>query len=116
MPTPTRGEIWWANLDPVVGHEQAGSRPVLIISADTYNRGPLGLVVVVPMTQRIRAYPLHVAVEPSQSGLRDPGAIMCDQPRVLCKQRLLGTRRAGKLDAEIMVEVEYLLKTVMALP
>lgn len=116
MPTPARGEIWWASLDPVIGHEQAGMRPVLIVSADTYNQGPLGLVVIVPMTRRIRPFPLHVAVQPEETGLTSAGAIMCDQPRVIAKQRFLNQRPAGRLDAAIMERVDQLLKTVLDLP
>ena len=116
MPAPARGEMWWASLNPVVGHEQAGMRPVLIVSADTYNQGPLGLVIIVPMTRRIRAFPLHLAVQPGETGLTSAGAIMCDQPRVIAKQRLLNQRAAGRLDSATMERVDQLLKAVLDLP
>ena len=48
MPTlPNRGEIWLADLNPTRGHEQAGARPVLIISTNAFNHGPAGLVFVI---------------------------------------------------------------------
>jgi mRNA interferase MazF len=50
-PLPNRGEIWLADLNPTRGHEQAGARPVLIISTDPFNYGPAGLVFVLPLTK-----------------------------------------------------------------
>ena len=47
---PSRGEIWFLNLDPTRDHEQAGSRPALVISVDTFNHGPADLVVILPVT------------------------------------------------------------------
>ncbi|OYV95604.1 MAG: growth inhibitor PemK, partial [Planctomycetia bacterium 21-64-5] len=49
---PVRGEVWTVNLDPVRGHEQAGTRPALIVSVNRFNHGPAGLVVVLPITSR----------------------------------------------------------------
>jgi len=109
------GEIWWASLDPVIGHEQAGTRPVLIVSADTYTQGPLGLVVILPMTRRIRPFPLHIAVQPVETGLASAGAIMCEQPRVIAQQRLLNQRAAGRLNAAVMDRGDRLLKAVLDL-
>ncbi len=65
---PARGEIWLVNLDPTIGREQAGERPVVILSTDRFNRGPAGLVIVAPMTTRDRRLPLHVAVDPPEGG------------------------------------------------
>ncbi|HYN21742.1 MAG TPA: type II toxin-antitoxin system PemK/MazF family toxin, partial [Thermoanaerobaculia bacterium] len=48
--TPGRGEVWLASLDPVRGHEQAGTRPVLIVSEDLFNRGPAELIIALPVT------------------------------------------------------------------
>ena len=52
--TPARGEVWNVDLDPVRGREQAGRRPALVISVDLFNRGPSGLVVLLPITSRYR--------------------------------------------------------------
>src|SRR6185295_5268066 len=49
-----RGEVWLADLDPTRGHEQAGRRPVLIVSDDVFNAGAAELVVVLPMTSTLR--------------------------------------------------------------
>jgi mRNA interferase MazF len=78
-PTPQRGEIWLADLDPTFGHEQGGRRPVLVVSVDSFNTGLSGLAVVLPVTSRIRPLPLHVPVNPPEGGLRVPSAIVrCD--------------------------------------
>ncbi|NCR44934.1 MAG: type II toxin-antitoxin system PemK/MazF family toxin, partial [Microcystis aeruginosa SX13-01] len=53
----TRGEIWLADLNPVRGHEQAGKRPCLVISADLFNQGASGLVVVLPVTSKDKGIP-----------------------------------------------------------
>lgn len=50
VPMPARGEVWTANLDPVKGHEQKGTRPVLIVSIDTLNRARVQRTVVVPIS------------------------------------------------------------------
>ena len=57
---PARGEVWLADLNPVRGHEQAGRRPVLVVSEDLFNRGPAGLAIVLPMTSTLRGIPSHV--------------------------------------------------------
>ena len=51
---PARGEVWLADLDPTRDHEQAGRRPVLVISEDLFNQGPAGLCIVLPMTSTLR--------------------------------------------------------------
>ena len=78
-----RGEIWRVALDPTAGHEQQGTRPVLIVSPDAFNaatRAP----VVVPITSggafsRSRGF----AVSLSGTGTQTVGVIRCDQPRTI---------------------------------
>jgi mRNA interferase MazF len=57
-----------AQLDPIRGHEQAGTRPILIISDDLFNRGPAGLVIAVPITSRLRPIPFHVRMVSPRCG------------------------------------------------
>jgi mRNA interferase MazF len=75
---PIRGEIWFADLDPVRGHEQGGPRPVLVITRDSYNRGPSGLIVVLPLTTTHRGVPIHVPILPPEGGISRPSVILCD--------------------------------------
>src|ERR1700751_1944254 len=87
-PSPQRGEVWLADLDPTFGHEQGGSRPVLVVSVDTFNAGRSGLVVVLPITSRARPLPLHVPINPPEGGLRIASAILCDAVRSIDRRRL----------------------------
>ena len=111
--TAARGEIWLADLDPTRGREQAGQRPVLVISEDSYNQGPSDLVVAVPLTTNIRPIPLHVVVNPPDGGLSRPSRILCDQVRCLARQHL--HRRLGAVSASTLAEVEARLRVLLAL-
>ncbi len=78
-----RGEIWIVSLDPSAGHEQRGTRPVLIVSPAAFNE-VTGTPVVLPITTgggfaRRRGF----AVSLDDAGTRTTGVIRCDQPRVL---------------------------------
>jgi len=46
---PSRGDVWLIDLNPTRGHEQAGVRPALVLSEDTFNHGPAGLSVLLPI-------------------------------------------------------------------
>ena len=62
-PEPSRGEIWLADLNPIRGHEQAGTRPVLVVSTNLFNKGPAGLVFVLPLTRTNRRIPAHIPID-----------------------------------------------------
>lgn len=103
-----RGEIYYANLDPVIGSEQGGIRPVLIIQNDLGNRfSPT--VIVLPLTSRMGKanLPTHVPIMPPQGGIRKPSLILCEQVRTLEKSRLTGY--LGALSGEKMQLVERAL-------
>ena len=76
-----RGEIYFVNLNPVEGREQAGNRPVLVLSRDAINRLPLVVTVVVGTKgQNIaRDYPTKVRVSSAESGLPIETAFLCFQ-------------------------------------
>jgi mRNA interferase MazF len=112
--TIRRGEVWLADLEPTRGHEQAGERPVLIISADPINQGPADLVVAVPFTTRRRAIPTHVEVRPPDGGLRDVSFAMCEQVRSLSAERL-GPRPFGVVPTSVLRSVEDRLRLLMDL-
>ena len=103
-----RGDIYYADLDPVVGSEQGGKRPVLIIQNDLGNRfSPT--VIVLPLTGRQNKAPLptHVPLTPPQGGIRRPSVILCEQVRTLEKTRLGGY--LGRLTPEKLAVVERAL-------
>ncbi len=90
MVWPSRGEVWSTNLNPTVGHEQAGTRPVLVISADAFNHGPASLVFALPLTRTDRNVPLHIPLDPPEGGVKARSFILCDALRSVSKERLLG--------------------------
>ena len=110
---PGRGEIWYARLDPVVGHEQAGERPCLIISDDRFNYSRAHLVVVLPITRTDRGIASHVRVDPPDGGLKAASFIKCEDVRSISKQRLQS--RLGKVSAKTMAGVEDRLRILMNL-
>jgi mRNA interferase MazF len=112
---PIRGEIWWVDFDPVVGSEQAGKRPALIISADRFHQIQNRLVMVVPITITQRPYPFHIEVEAGTTTLREPIFVMCDQPRMISTQRLLDDGPVGRISAQTIGEVEDRLRVILGL-
>src|SRR3712207_1723966 len=88
-PTPARGEVWLAELDPTRGREQAGTRPALVVSVDAFNQSGAELVVVAPITSRKKRVRTHVEVLPPEGGLSVPSYIKCEDVRSLSHQRLL---------------------------
>ncbi|NKE70196.1 type II toxin-antitoxin system PemK/MazF family toxin [Nitrospiraceae bacterium HYJII51-Mn-bac16s-1-B09] len=113
MVSPARGDVWLADLNPTRGHEQAGQRPVLIVSEDLFNQGPAGLVIVLPITSTHRGIPAHVPVSPPEGGLKNASVILCDSIRSISKGRL--SRRLGRVSGAVMEEVEDRIRILMAL-
>ena len=88
--TPARqGEVWFANLDPIPGREQAGKRPVLIVSVDQLGTGPSQLAIAVPLTSRDHGQRLHVKIDPPEGGVRSPSHVMPEQVRAISRERLV---------------------------
>ena len=78
MVTASQGDIIKLNLDPTVGHEQSGYRPVLVISNTSFSKIS-NMTIVCPITNTERGSPVHVALE----GLITTGYVMCDQVRAI---------------------------------
>jgi mRNA interferase MazF len=110
---PTRGEVWTVSFDPVRGHEQAGTRPALIVSVDRFNSGPAGLVVALPITSRLKGVPLRVAISPPEAGLTLPSFIKCEDIRSVSIDRLV--RRLGTAEPQTMSLVEDRLRILLGL-
>jgi mRNA interferase MazF len=110
---PRFGEVWQADLDPAVGHEQAGARPVVIVSVDDFNENVSGLVFVVPVTRRERLNDLHVPVDPSRGGLRHPSFALCEMTRSISVERL--RYRIGRVDPIVMEVIADRLRIVLGL-
>lgn len=96
-----RGQIWSVALDPGRANEQAGTRPCVVVSADRFNKLPIGHCIVVPLTSRDRRLPHHIAVT-DDGGLQRPSWAMCEAVRSVSVQRfgiLIGTADSATTEA-----------------
>jgi mRNA interferase MazF len=84
-----RGEVYLADPDPVVGHEQGGRRPHLVISINPMNRSAAGLLIGVPLTTTDRGNELHVRLDPPEGGLTRVSFAMPEMARSVSTARLL---------------------------
>lgn len=111
---PTRGDVYFADLSPVVGSEQGGVRPVLIIQNDIGNKHS-PTVIISAITSKIQKghLPTHVELPSVVSGLERDSVILLEQVRTIDKRRL--KRRVAKLDEEIMKEVDEALSISLGL-
>jgi mRNA interferase MazF len=102
-----RGEILFVSLDPSVGREQAGHRPVLVLSVDEINRLPLVVVVVAGTSGRniTRDYPTNVRVDPRESGLPEETVFLGFQLRSIDPRRF-PSKPAGQLSEAALLRVE----------
>ena len=110
---PSRGEIWLINLDPVRGHEQAGSRPCVVVSNDLYNHGPAGKHIILPITSRHKGIPYHIEIVPPEGGLRSRSYVMCDDVRSVSRERL--SKRLGSLSSRSLSLAEDSLRVLIGL-
>ena len=103
-----RGEIYRADLDPVVGSEQGGVRPVLIIQNDIGNlHSPTVIVAAITSQMKKPRLPTHVLITREESGLEKDSVILAEQVRTLEKIRL--KKRLGQVDAQVMEKVDRAL-------
>ena len=103
MPNIKRGEIYYASLDPVVGSEQGGNRPVLVIQNDVGNWfSPTTIVAAITSRQGKTTLPTHVSI--SAVELPQDSVVLLEQIRTIDKQRLTGF--VGHLDEKAMLLVD----------
>jgi len=102
-----RFSVWQVNLNPVKGSEQAGTRPVLVLSPNEMNNF-LNTVIVAPMTTRIRNWPTRVAID--YHGKH--GEVALDQLRTIDKTRL--RKNTGNLDPVFHKEILAVLAEIFA--
>lgn len=103
---PRRGDVFFAFLDPVLGCEQGGTRPVLVVQNDAGNRRSKTIIVAAITASPRRNLPVHVPV-PASAGLREGSVALLEQLRTIDKLRLRG--RAGHIGAEQMRLVDAAL-------
>lgn len=104
-----RGEIYFADLNPTVGHEVKKKRPVLIVSNDANNRAAK-TVTVIPLTSNIeKIYPFEVLLKKDDSGLTKNAKAQCNQIRTISKLRMQG-KKVGALNQKKMLEINSSIK------
>lgn len=113
MADPSRGEIWFVDLNPVRGDEQGGRRPALVISDDTFNSGPADLVVVLPITSKAKGIPFHVIVDPPEGGVKVRSYVKCEDVRSVSRRRLMDCW--GTVATATLTAVEDRLRILMNL-
>lgn len=111
---PKRGEIYLADLDPVIGREQGARRPVLIIQNDIGNKySPTTIIAAITSSLSPKVYPTEVRVQEGTGGLKKDSAILLNQIKTIDKQRL--ERFIGRLDPEAMAKVDHSIRLSLAL-
>ena len=91
-----QGEIWYANLNPIKGSEQAGLRPVLVISGNMLNQH-LPITIVAPLTTKIKNYKGNPVLSPDKvNGLKQKSEVLIFHVRSISKDRLL--EKVGYVD------------------
>ncbi len=109
-----RGEIYLANLEPVIGSEQGGIRPVVILQNNVGNKHSPTTIAAPITTKRVpNSLPIHVFVFATRSGLPQDSCVLLEQIRVLDKSRL--TEKIGRVNAVTMDYIDTALKISVGL-
>ncbi len=109
-----RGQIFWCNLDPVRGHEQGSARPVVIVSADSYNETLSPLAAIVPLTRSPIKNPIHIRLSGSDTGLAEDSTLLIDHARFIDRSRLRG-QAIGRLSPVAIALLNRQLSRVLGL-
>ena len=110
---PRRGEVWLVDLGEPVGHEQAGRRPALVVSADPLNLGPGVVIIVMPITSTRRGLPSHIEIEPGESGLDMTSYAKAEDVKSISERRFVS--RLGAVDVAVMDAVGRALRFLLEL-
>ena len=109
-----RGDVFFADLSPVVGSEQGGTRPVLIIQNDIGNRfSPTVIIAAITAQIQKAKLPTHVEINAKKYGFERDSVILLEQLRTIDKSRL--TDRITQLDEELMEKVDIALAISLGL-
>lgn len=109
-----RGDIFFADLSPVVGSEQGGTRPVLVIQNDIGNQySPTTIVAAITSQISKAKLPTHVELQASPGGLEKDSVILLEQIRTIDKSRLL--QKVTSLSEELMLKVNQAVEISLGL-
>ena len=107
--TIKRGDIYYADLSPVVGSEQGGVRPVLIVQNDVGNKFSPTVIAAAITSQKYKTnLPTHIQVHANDCGLAKDSIVLLEQVRTLDKRRL--RERAGQIDPDVQRRVDEALE------
>ncbi|MDL2215913.1 type II toxin-antitoxin system PemK/MazF family toxin [Ruminococcaceae bacterium OttesenSCG-928-N02] len=110
-----RGEVFYADLSPVVGSEQGGVRPVLIVQNDMGNRhSPTVIAAAITSRQDKNPLPTHINIKAGHTGLTRESVVLLEQIRTIDKRRL--REKTGKIDGSEQQEVDKALGVSFGLP
>jgi mRNA interferase MazF len=105
---PKQGESWNVTFDPVEGHEQDGSKPVLIVSTDRFNQNPIELCVVMPLTSTVRGLAINVPIIPPEGGVNAPSVVLTNQLRTISQNRL--GRKLGTVEPPTLAQAFAIMR------
>ena len=109
-----RGDVFYASLNPVVGSEQGGLRPVLIIQNDIGNTySPTTIVAAITSQIKKGKLPTHIELSAEKYGLEKDSVVLLEQIRTIDKQRL--REKITQLDEKIMIKVDAALSISLGL-
>ncbi|ETP68420.1 type II toxin-antitoxin system PemK/MazF family toxin [Planomicrobium chinense] len=109
-----RGDVFFAELSPVVGSEQGGTRPVLVIQNDIGNRfSPTVIIAAITAQIQKAKLPTHVEINAKKYGFERDSVILLEQLRTIDKSRL--TDKITQLDDELMEKVDEALEISVGL-
>lgn len=106
-----QGEIWYSNLNPIKGSEQAGHRPVVIVSGNMLNQY-LQIVICCPLTTKIKNYKGNVVLQPNEkNNLVDTSEVLTFHIRSVAKERL--GKKIGKITSTELSQIKSCLNDLL---
>ena len=102
-----RGDVYWVNLDPVIGSEVGKKRPAVVVQNEAANRTSATVTLIPLSTSLGRVYPFQVVIPAGEAGLTTDSKALCEQIRTVARERLVD--RMGTLDATRLGEIRAAL-------
>lgn len=109
------GEVWLASFEPVVGHEQGGTRPAIVVGSPVHCAFPISMALVAPCTSVDRGFPHHVAIDWRVAGLDRPTWVRTEDVRAISERRLVGATPRGSVTPADLVEIKNMLRVMFDL-
>ena len=108
-----RGDIWLIKLDPIIGSEQGGTRPVVILSVNIFNSSKAKKIIIVPLSTKSKGVPLDVLIQPPDGGLLRNSYVKCEDVRSISVNRFV--EKWGELSLLKIKEIEEKLQFLLGL-